>query len=191
MNESLTSQDAADAPTEQKSRRGGTTILIIVAVVGVLLLAVFYYGILNPPSQRVSSGSAPAIVFTTYDGEDIDVAQFRGTPVVVNFWASWCFPCRDEQAELEAAWRQHQGEVQFLGLSYLDQEPNARAYLADFDVTYPTGPDKGSRIYTEYHVQGVPETFFIDAEGKVQGFHVGPISAAELERRIQSLLQTQ
>ncbi|RME80850.1 MAG: TlpA family protein disulfide reductase [Caldilineae bacterium] len=186
-----TAMDPALESAQATPKRSGTTLLIgIVAVVGVLLLVVFYYGVLNPPSQRVGSGAAPPVVFTTYDGERIDIADYRGTPIVINFWASWCNPCRDEQPILEAAWRRHKGEVLFIGLSYLDQEKNARAYMEEFDVTYPNGPDMGSRIYTAYHVQGVPETFFIDANGNVQGFHVGPISAEELERRIQELKKT-
>ncbi len=200
MSDKLTSTSSADVSPAPKPKRGGTTIIIIVAIVGVLLLAVFYYGILNPPSVRVASGSAPPIVFTTYDGNDISLADYQGKPVVVNFWASWCFPCREEQATLEAAWRKYSDQVQFLGLAYLDQEPNALAYIAEFDVTYPNGPDKGSRIYNTYHVQGVPETFFIDTEGKIatfkdaageeiKGYHIGPLSASLLENRIQQLLE--
>ena len=177
--------------SEPSSRRGGLWIVGGIAVVGLLLLAVFYWGILNPPSVRHGEGEALPIEFTTYDGQEIKLSDYLGMPVVVNFWASWCYPCRDEQAALEAAWRKYQGEVMFLGVGHLDQEPNALAYLEEFDVTYPSGPDMGGRIYNAYRVGGVPETFFIDANGQVQGFHVGPISARELDRRIQELLQMQ
>lgn len=175
----------------ESSRRGGLWMVIGIGVVGVLLLAVFYWGILNPPSVRYGEGKAIPIEFTTYDGEEIKLSDFEGMPVVVNFWASWCFPCRDEQAALEASWRKHKDDVMFLGVAHLDQVPNALAYLEEFDVTYPSGPDMGGRIYNAYHVGGVPETLFIDANGNVQGFHVGPISASELERRIQELIQLQ
>lgn len=173
---------------EKKSRLGSALLIGIIAIVGITFLAVFYVGILNPPSKRVGEGTAPEIQFVTYDGQEVRLSDFRGKPVVVNFWASWCVPCREEQALLESTWRRYNGDVIFLGLDYLDQEPNALAYLEEFDVTYPNGPDKGSRAYTTYHVQGVPETFFIDAEGKVHGYYVGPIPAAELERRIQALM---
>ena len=191
MSDSVTPTPPSEPEAPKRGRPGGALLVGVIVVVGILILGVFYYGILNPPSRRVGSGSAPPIVFTTYDGEQIDLADYRGTPVVVNFWASWCNPCRIEQPILEAAWRKHQGDVVFLGLSYLDQEVNARAYMEEFDVTYPNGPDLGSRIYTAYHVQGVPETFFIDAQGNVQGFHVGPIDARTLEQRIQELKQIQ
>jgi len=175
----------------ESSRRGGVWMLVGIGIVGVLLLAVFYWGVLNPPSVRHGEGKALPIEFTTYDGQEIKLSDFEGMPVVVNFWASWCFPCRDEQAALEASWRKHKDDVMFLGIAHLDQVPNALAYLDEFDVTYPSGPDMGGRIYNAYHVGGVPETFFIDANGNVRGFHVGPISASELERRIQELKQIQ
>ncbi|NUQ38018.1 MAG: redoxin domain-containing protein [Caldilineales bacterium] len=187
MNNAVTSSPGAgDQPP--RSRRGGVILFGALALVGIGLLAVFYYGILNPPSRRASEGLAPDFQITTYDGEAMALSDFRGTPVVLNFWASWCVPCRDEQPLLQAYWQRYQGEVVFLGLNYLDQRPNALAYLAEFGVTYPNGPDMGSRIYSAYRVQGVPETFFIDAAGQVQGVHVGPMTARDLEQRISQLL---
>jgi len=183
MNESMN----PETPPERRSGQGRLMVSAI-AFVGIILVAVFYWGVLNPPTRRPESGKAPAIELKTYDGDPISLAAYRGKPVVVNFWASWCLSCREEQPILEAAWRKYQDRVMFLGIAYLDQEVNARAYMEEFDVTYPYGPDMGSRIYTAYHVQGVPETFFIDAEGKLHGFHVGPISAAALDQRIQELL---
>lgn len=177
--------------TENMTPKGGGRGKLLVsgiAVVGLLLVAVFYLGVLNPPTKRPESGMAPTFELTTYDGEPIRLTDYRGKPVIVNFWASWCESCRDEQPILEAAWRKYQDRIVVLGIAYLDQEKNARAYMEEFGVTYPYGPDMGSRIYTAYHVQGVPETFFIDAEGKLHGFHVGPISASQLEQRIQELL---
>lgn len=193
----LSSPTPAEAGPKQRSRTGSLLLIGAVAVIGLILLAVFYYGILNPPSVRVGSGKAPEITFTNYnfglsefDGQPVRLSELRGKPVVVNFWASWCVPCRDEQAGLEQAWQKYRDQVWFVGLDYLDQEPNARSYLSEFAVSYPNGPDKGSRAYSTYHVQGVPETFFIDAEGNVKGFFVGPIPEPELERRIQELLET-
>lgn len=197
MNESLLPSPAEVQP-KTRSRTGSLLLIGGVAVVGLVLLAVFYYGILHPPSVRVSSGKAPDFSFTNYDfgltkfdGQTTRLSDLRGKPVVVNFWASWCVPCREEQASLEQAWQEYGDDVWFVGLDYLDQEPNARGYLSEFAVSYPNGPDKGSRAYSTYHVQGVPETFFIDAEGNLQGFFVGPIPAPELDRRIQELMVKQ
>ena len=84
--------------------------------------------------------------FTTFDGEDIDLRELRGKGVVINFWASWCTPCREEADLLEQTWRREKGNgIVFLGLDYLDQEPAALAYLTEFDITYPNGPDLRSQ----------------------------------------------
>ena len=124
-----------------------------------------------------------------YDQIDIKLSDLKGTPVVLNFWASWCTTCKDEQPLLESAWRHYQGKVMFLGLSHLDQDKNARAWLQCYNVTYPNALDKGGKVYNAYHVQGVPETFFIDANGNIVDYYVGAIpTAATLDQLIQKLL---
>ena len=124
-----------------------------------------------------------------YDQVDIRLSDLKGTPVVINFWASWCTTCKDEQPLLESAWRHYKGKVMFLGLSHLDQDKNARAWLQCYNVTYPNALDKGGKVYNAYHVQGVPETFFIDANGNISDYFVGAIpTAATLDQYIQKML---
>jgi len=176
-------------PTQPKPRRGGLLMLALIGVVGVILLAVFYYGILHPPSQRVESGIAPDFTVTTYDGETFRLSENFGKPIIINFWASWCETCKDEQPILERSWQRHQDEVLFFGLSHLDQDNNARKWLEYYHVTYPNALDIGGKVYNAYHVQGVPETFFIDASGNVVSYYVGAFpTEGELERRVQQLL---
>jgi len=184
---SQTSDD--QTPAKTRSGRGGFLMLAIVAIVGILLFAVFYYGILNPPNERVSSGQAPDFEVVTYDGDTFRLSEHFGKPIVLNFWASWCETCKDEQPLLEQSWRQHGDEVLFFGLSHLDQDKNARKWLETYDVTYPNALDIGGKVYNLYHVQGVPETFFIDADGNIVSYYVGAIpTAAVLDRYIQQLL---
>ena len=119
---------------------------------------------------------APVLEFTTFEGETINLDDLRSQGVVINFWASWCEPCRDEAAMLETTWRREQGNgILFLGLDYLDQEPAAKAYLAEFDITYPNGPDLRSQAARRYGIKGVPETFFVDANGEITDIVIGPI----------------
>ncbi len=124
-----------------------------------------------------------------YDQIDIKLSELRGTPVVLNFWASWCTTCKDEQPLLEQAWQRYKGKVMFLGLSHLDQDKNARAWLQCYNVTYPNALDRGGKVYNAYHVQGVPETFFIDANGNIVDYYVGAFpSAGVLDQYIQRML---
>ena len=103
---------------------------------------------------------------------------------MLNFWASWCKPCEEEAADLEAAWRKYKDQgIVFVGVDYLDQDPSAKRYLEKFDITFANGPDLASKISKRYTIRGVPETFFIDAEGKLVGCRkIGPLTPDELDR---------
>lgn len=139
----------------------------------------------------MSSGSAPDFEFTTFDGQQIRLSDLRGQVVVINFWASWCEPCRQEAMDLELTWREYREKgVVFVGLNWADTEREAKAYLQEFDITYPNGPDLGTRIAQTYRMNGIPETFFIDRQGQLQGVHVGPINRIVLHRRIDAYLDT-
>ncbi len=140
-------------------------------------------------SEHRASGQAPPFTFTTFDGETISLEDLRGKGVVLNFWASWCAPCRDEAPLLEAMWRREKDNgIVFIGLDYLDQEPAARAYLAEFNITYPNGPDLQSAAARRYGIKGVPETFFIDPDGVIQEVVVGPIvSQAQMEALLDKI----
>jgi cytochrome c biogenesis protein CcmG/thiol:disulfide interchange protein DsbE len=139
----------------------------------------------NHAEQR-AAGEAPSFTFTTFDGQVINSEELRGQGIVLNFWASWCDPCREEAAMLEATWKREQGNgIVFLGLDYLDQEPAALAYMEEFGVTYPSGPDLQSNAARRYGIKGVPETFFINPEGAITEIVIGPITS---QARMDELL---
>lgn len=162
------------------------------AGLGLLALMVFLgLGLYHRSLDQVQSGTAPDFVLTTFSGQTVRLSTLRGQVVVINFWASWCQPCRQEAPILEATWREYRDRgVVFIGVDYLDTETEARAYLAEFNNTYPNGPDLGTRIAQAYRIQGVPETFFVDRQGQLQGVFIGPLNRDELHRRIESLLAT-
>jgi cytochrome c biogenesis protein CcmG/thiol:disulfide interchange protein DsbE len=128
-----------------------------------------------------------------YEGRSqIKFSELSGKVVVINFWASWCKPCEQEAAELQQAWELYgsSGEVVFLGADYVDTEPEARIYLQKFGITYPNGPDMGTRISQLFRMQGVPETYFIDKQGVLQYVKIGPFSSVdEITAEIDKLLR--
>ncbi|MEZ4681680.1 MAG: TlpA disulfide reductase family protein [Caldilineaceae bacterium] len=140
-------------------------------------------------SEQRAAGVAPDFTFTTFDGESIALSELRGQGVVLNFWASWCDPCREEAVLLEQTWQQEQANgIVFLGLDYLDQEPQAKAYLETYRVSYANGPDLQSKAARDYGIKGVPETFFIDPEGKIAYMVIGPImSSGQMEQGLSKI----
>ncbi|UCC63391.1 MAG: TlpA family protein disulfide reductase [Anaerolineae bacterium] len=161
----------------------------LAAVLLVALLALLAWGLRLRAASPVESGPAPGFTLTTFDGETIALSELRGQVVIVNFGASWCPPCRDEAPYLEATWRKYRDRgVVLIGVDYVDAEPNALAYLEEFDITYPNGPDVGQKISQAYHVKGVPETFYVDKQGQLRGLKIGPLSPPELDDVIETLL---
>jgi cytochrome c biogenesis protein CcmG/thiol:disulfide interchange protein DsbE len=158
----------------------------------IVLLAVVAVGLLQTQQGPVGLGQrAPDFTLTTFDGEEISLSSLRGKVVMINFWASWCKPCEGEAPDLESAWRYYQpeGEVVFLGVDYVDTESAAMEYLQKFDVTYPNGPDLGTRISQAYRTTGVPETYIIDKQGVLRYVKLSPISLSELRGAIDPLLE--
>lgn len=174
-------------PARKRSVRIWQAIFVLVLLGFVGLLAARL--IQTNQSEHRASGEAPPFTFTTFEGETISLADLEGRGVVLNFWASWCAPCRDEAALLEAMWRREQNNgIVFIGLDYLDQEPAAKAYLEEFDVTYPNGPDLQSAAARRYGIKGVPETFFIDPQGNIQELVIGPIvSQAKMDELLDKI----
>ncbi|MFQ5614741.1 MAG: TlpA family protein disulfide reductase [Anaerolineae bacterium] len=159
--------------------------------VGLLLalLALMAWGLAAQAGGPVEAGPAPDFSLTTFEGQTITLSQLQGQVVIINFWASWCPPCREEAAYLEATWRKYRDRgVVFLGVDYVDTEPNALAYLEEFDITYPNGPDIGEKIALAYRIKGVPETFYVDKRGQLRGLHIGPLSPPILDNKIEELL---
>ena len=176
--------------SKRSASRGFTPGMALVLVTVLAFLAVLIYGQVRKGVSQPKSGPAPEFTLTLFDGGQISLAELRGRPVVLNFWASWCDPCKDEAPLLEAAWRKYKDQgLMVIGVDYLDQEPAARAYLQEFQITYPNGPDLGSKIARRYFIRGVPETFFIGPDGQIKSFKEGPFTTMEeLEASIREIM---
>lgn len=172
MTDMLIESDLTETPPQRKGF-GFIHILLLVAVL--TILAVFGLALARKNQTQPTAGPAPDFTLTTLDGAQINLASLKGRVVVVNFWASWCAPCREEAPVLERVWQQYKDkDVVIVGVAYTDTEKNARAYLQEFGNTYPNGLDIGTKISELYNIQGVPETFVIDRQGNVARFFKVP-----------------
>jgi cytochrome c biogenesis protein CcmG/thiol:disulfide interchange protein DsbE len=117
----------------------------------------------------------------------VALKELRGTPVVLNFWASWCIPCRQEAPTLERGWRRARTRgVLFLGLNMQDLTDDARAFIREFDNSYLNVRDQSNGVARDWGVTGIPETFFITARGRIVGHVIGVVSAEQLREGIES-----
>jgi cytochrome c biogenesis protein CcmG/thiol:disulfide interchange protein DsbE len=116
----------------------------------------------------------------------VDPHELRGYPVVVNFWASWCGPCKDEAPRFAASAREHAGKVVFLAIDVQDLKSDARSFLERFDTPYVSVRDGGGSTYDDYGLTGLPETYWIDAQGRVVSHYPGEVSRDRLEARIRA-----
>ena len=188
-------------PTTTSAPKRGVRLStqIIIWVVLMALLVLVGLGLKKAQNPMISIGShVPDFPLTMFDGysyqnaSQVNFADLKGKVVVINFWASWCKPCEQEAAELEEAWRSYAGNdnVVFLGIAWTDTADNSKAYLKRFDITYPNGPDLGSRISSIFNRNlGVPETYFIDKNGVLRNIKIGPFtSVQEIQATINPLM---
>ena len=173
-----------------------TQVIIWVFVVGLLALVAFGLRRAQNPMAIVGE-PVPDFNLVFYEGyeyngiKEMKLSDLQGKIVLINIWASWCKPCEQEAAELEEAWKYYEpsGDVVFLGVDYVDTEPEARAYLKKFGITFFNGPDMGTKISQIFRVRGVPETYFIDQSGTLYYVKVGPfVSVDEIKSIIDQKL---
>ncbi len=158
------------------------------------LLALLAWGFRTDPKAIPSplvGKPAPPFKLQLFDGGSLSLEELRGKAVVLNFWASWCYPaCYEEAPILEAGWREFRDRgVLFIGVNIQDTEPKAREFLRLFNHTFPNGPDPRGLISVDYGVYGVPETFFIDRKGMMRAKHVGAVTEPLLRQKLTELLK--
>ena len=172
-------------------------VIIWAFLVGLLALVGFGLNRSSNPMAEIGE-TVPNFDLVYYEGyeyngtPEMKLSDLRGKVVLINIWASWCKPCEQEAAEMEQAWQLYKGDgrVVFLGVDYVDTEPQARAYLAKFGITYPNGPDLRTQISQIFRIRGVPETYFIDQNGKLAQVKIGPFtSLGEIQMILDGLLQ--
>jgi cytochrome c biogenesis protein CcmG/thiol:disulfide interchange protein DsbE len=169
--------------------------LAFAAIVAVGFLGLLVWGMLNKQPITGLSGvtrvnrAAPEFTLTTFSGTTISLQDLRGKAVVINFWASWCPPCRIEASLIERTWRAYKNrDLIFLGVNIQDRKEDALNYIREFDITYPNGPDPTGEISIDYGVSGLPVTFFISGKGEVVRRWVGAIEKPVLISSIEEIM---
>jgi cytochrome c biogenesis protein CcmG, thiol:disulfide interchange protein DsbE len=189
------SDELEDLRARPRHRRVITYVLIAAAVAVLVFL-------LQPAGER----EAPSFVLPRLDRiGSLSDEDFRGEPVVINFWASWCIPCREEARTLQRAWEEFEGEgVRFLGVNVQDTSDSARRFVEDFGITFPVVRDADQELARDLGVYGLPQTFFIDHTWRLASSEageqigreggtvvLGAVSARELRAHIERLLEAQ
>ena len=169
-----------------------TVALIGLAIAGVLIGVLFVGLGKNPAEIRTPLIGKPAPGFALREvgtGKTIDLAQFKGKPVVINFWATWCGPCWEEHPVLVANARRMEPQVQFLGVVFQDTEEKILSFLQQRGSAYPTVVDQNGKTGIAYGVGGVPETYFLDENGVIVAKYNGPMNTDVLQEHLRKVLK--
>jgi len=187
---------------ESADRRPQRAILVIgVAIIAILALTVLFFlplGGDDPDADTVTVGGhplygqpAPEIDLETFDGERMTLSSLRGRPVLINFWATWCGPCRDEFPLMVETYAAHAGDgLEILGILHDDLVDSGRRFAADEGATWPMLYDADDEAWQAYAGVGKPMSFFVDPDGIVRAFSLGPFNEAGLERQLATILPT-
>lgn len=165
-------------------------LILGTSVIGVMAYGLFFAS--DPkeiPSALILTEAKP-FAFTTFDGQTMSLEKFRGKPVVLNFWASWCFACRQEAHILESAHQKYSPKgVVFIGIAINDRREDSLEFIRKYRKTYLLAPDDASgSISLDYGVSAVPETFLIDSNGVIQHKQLGVVTTDLLEGYLEKQL---
>ena len=165
------------------------------ALFALALFAALAFGLANRSSPTGRSGMtrvgkpAPDFAMPLLNGGEFRLSARGDVPAVINFWASWCPPCRDESPAFERTWRAYRDDgVIFVGVNIQDAEEDAAEYAREFGLTFVNGRDIDGRITIDYGVTGLPVTFFVGRGGAVEGVHVGAVPEDKLEAWTRALI---
>ncbi len=175
-------------------------IVVGVSLVNLALLVLLGSQLLTPAQNQSNAGSSPLIghpapdftlaVLSAHAGaaSKMHLADLKGKPIVLNFWASWCIPCQHEAPLLQATWQsvQRQGIV-FLGIDFQDARSAGLTFLHTYGITYSNVADDTGSTAINYGVSGVPETFFLDRHGVIVSKVIGELTAQTMQRNLQLL----
>lgn len=142
----------------------------------------------NRPAEPALNHPAPDFTLATLDGQDFTLSKHRGTPVVLNFWATWCGPCQRELPALQAAAERYAGRVHFVGVDQGETAETVQGYVDRLGLTFTIPLDEDHSVANRYNVVGLPITFFIDGEGVIRRVWMGEMSSITLEEGLATIV---
>jgi cytochrome c biogenesis protein CcmG, thiol:disulfide interchange protein DsbE len=186
-------------PMRKNKRKRRIVIFCVVSLLNIGLLALILTQLLTPATHSVSDPlvghSAPNFSLEMLHSDSgksaLSLSNFKGKPIVLNFWASWCQPCKEELPLLENAWKQMQAQkkdIVFLGIDFQESSSDATSFLKQYGITYLVGLDANGSIASKYRVTSLPQTIFIDRDGTVTSREPQELTAQELSQNLQSIL---
>jgi cytochrome c biogenesis protein CcmG, thiol:disulfide interchange protein DsbE len=195
MSEALENMPVPESVSKRKRRRK-VLIFGVISLLNVGLLILLITQLLTPASQAnadpLVGHTAPTFALTQLSTQanagTLSLADFRGKPIVLNFWASWCDPCKEEAPLLENAWKQIQAQKKdtiFLGIDFQETRGDALHFLQAYDISYPLALDTHGTVSGKYYITGLPDTIFINRDGTVVGKVSQQITAQLLTHNLQ------
>lgn len=164
---------------------------LFTGVFALFFVAIATLGILNQPAQAANARALPNFKFTDMNGQPVEFASLHGKPIILNFWASWCPPCRAEMPLLQQTHDDARyAEVTVVAINVSDSKQNAEAFIEEYGYSFPVwldGEHKTQGLFQFMGGQAMPTTFFIDREGNIQRTRVGELNAALLQQGLKSI----
>ena len=180
---------------QKNSKKLKATVIFLLAMLIAGFTIFLAIGVMGTTTATSRSGKelvgkkAPSFVAPKVGGQLVSLENYKNKLLVLNFWASWCPPCRDETPGMERIWRKYEDQgVVILGINVQDGEKEAERYISEFGVTFSNALDLDGSITVDYGVTGLPVTFFIDNDSVVTGRWVGSISEDRLDNWVSNLI---
>ena len=140
------------------------------------------------PAPRLER-EAPDFTLRTLDGQDVKLSDFRGRPVWINFWATWCPPCRAETPDIQEVYENHESDgLVVLAISIGESPSTVSDYVKRTGTTFTTGVDQTTSIAAQYRIVGIPTHFFIDREGVIREWRIGSMSKKTMENKVKEIM---
>lgn len=172
-------------------------IVLILFAVSLLAWRLYYDRPQNTTNAQQGTGGlkvgqpAPDFTLDTLDGNQIRLSGLKGKPVLMNFWASWCVPCREETPDLVKAYNTHHAEgliVLGVNMTNIDTISDAKSFVAEFQMPYQVLLDNDGKVAGLYHVNGIPTSFFINRQGTITHIQIGKLTAEQIEQYLAEIL---